>query len=173
MDEIMRSGEHMAESVAETQSEEPQDGGLFVKKEVRVLGTAESAFVRFTEGIGSWWPVETHAVKADEVESVVFEPWVGGRVYERQRDGTEALWGTVTAWDPPRRFAMTWHPGRDVALATRLEVEFDEVEEGTRLRLTHTGWEVLGEEAAKTCREYHRGWDPVLARFALGSGGPH
>jgi hypothetical protein len=163
----------MAESIAESKPGESQDGGLLVKKEVTVLGTVESAFRRFTEGIGSWWPLETHSVSPGDADAAVFETWVGGRVYERQKDGTEALWGTVTAWDPPRRFAMTWHPGRDAETATRLEVHFDEVEEGTRLRLTHTGWEVLGEEAAETCREYYKGWDPVLARFALGLSGPH
>lgn len=163
----------MAENIAETRSEESQDGGLFVQKELTVLGTAESAFKRFTEGIGSWWPLETHSVSADDATGVVFETWVGGRVYEQHADGTEALWGTVTAWDPPRRFAMTWHPGRAVETATRLEVEFDEVDEGARLRLRHTGWEALGDEAAETCRQYRRGWDPVLARFALGSDGPH
>jgi hypothetical protein len=163
----------MAESTAESKLGEPQDGGLFIEKEVTVLGTVDSAFKRFTEGIDSWWPLATHAVGPGSADTVTFESWVGGRVYERQRDGTEATWGTVTAWDPPARFAMTWHPGGRAESATRLEVQFDEVEEGTRLRLRHTGWEVLREEAAETCREYHKGWDPVLARFALGSGGPH
>lgn len=163
----------MAESIAESRSEEPREGGLFVEKEVTVLGTVESAFKRFTAGIGSWWPLDTHSVRPERADAVVFETWVGGRVYEQHEGETEALWGTVTAWDPPRRFAMTWHPGRDVETATRLEVEFDEVEEGARLRLRHTGWEALGSDAAKTCREYDRGWDPVLARFALSSGGPH
>jgi hypothetical protein len=163
----------MPESTAESRLGEPQDEGLFIEKEVTVLGTVESAFQRFTEGIGSWWPLATHAVSPDDADTVIFQTWVGGRIYERQKDGAEATWGTVTAWDPPRRFAMTWHPGGDAGSATRLEVQFDEVEEGTRLRLRHTGWEVLGEEATETCRQYHKGWDPVLARFALGSGGPH
>lgn len=163
----------MAESTVESRSEGPQQDGPFVAKEVTVLGTVESAFERFTDGIGSWWPLATHSVSSDQADAVIFETWVGGRVYERQKDEAEATWGTVTSWDPPRRFAMTWHPGGDARTATRLEVHFDEVEEGTRLRLRHTGWEVLGDEAAETCRQYHKGWDPVLARFALGAGGPH
>ncbi len=66
-----------------------------------------STFRRFTEGIDTWWPMETRWVgaQAQEMCVVTIEPHVGGRIYERQRHGGEATWGAVTAGDPPGRFA--------------------------------------------------------------------
>lgn len=40
----------------------------------------------------------------------------GGRVTERLRDGSEAVWGALLVWEPPDRLVMTWHPGHGEAL---------------------------------------------------------
>lgn len=38
----------------------------------------------------------------------IVEQWPGGRAYETWDGGTQVGWGTVTAWEPPRRLVMTW-----------------------------------------------------------------
>lgn len=144
----------------------PAAGRLAVAKEVEVRGRPASAFRRFTEEIHTWWPLATHSVGAGEAETVILEGREGGRVFERLRDGTEHDWGRVVEWDPPRRFAMTWHPGREPDTATRVEIEFRASAEGTSLRLRHTGWEKLGDEAEGLARRYGAGWEGVLDRFA-------
>jgi hypothetical protein len=148
----------------------PPAGGLIIQKEITVLGSAESAFRRFTEGIAGWWPTATHSVGQNETVAVVFEGREGGRVFELQSDETVVVWGTLTVWDPPHRFAMSWHPGHGDDRATELDVSFEPAPEGARVRLRHSGWEVLGDDAQATCRQYTTGWDPVLARFALTEG---
>ena len=86
-------------------------------------------------------------------------------MYEIQKDGTEAPWGTVLVWEPPHRFMMSWHPGRDENTAQELEVRFKSEGEGTRLELIHRGWEILGDMAEETRIGYDSGWDNVLEHY--------
>ena len=133
-----------------------------VVKTVMVAWDPEFAFRRFTEEIAEWWPLEIHSVGQKKAETVVFETQQGGRVYERSTDGTQATWGTVLAWDPPHRFVMSWHPGRDPSTAQELEVAFQPSEAGTRVAVTHSGWDKLGEEGATQQANYSQGWVVVL-----------
>ncbi len=136
-----------------------------VRKTVDVGCGVEQAFRLFTEEIGTWWPTHSHSVGEEEVERVVFEQRQGGRIYEVQRDGGEADWGRVLAWEPPQRFVMTWHPGGKAAQATELEVRFAPEGDGTRLHLEHRGWEVCGAQAAETRESYDTGWTTVLGYY--------
>jgi uncharacterized protein YndB with AHSA1/START domain len=142
-----------------------------VRKSVRVPLSQEAAFRLFTDGIGSWWPGITHSVAGSASVEVVMESDVGGRILERTPDGTQ-IWGTITAWDPPRSFSTTWHPGYDAALATQLSIRF--VAEGpnaTRVELNHRGWAVHGDQAADRLGGYDTGWDTVLGQFVERAGG--
>ncbi|MDH5506160.1 MAG: SRPBCC family protein [Anaerolineae bacterium] len=136
-----------------------------VEKTLQVALPPEQAFELFTGGLATWWPLESHSVSEGNAVSCHVERRVGGRVYEVDADGGEAIWGTVLAWEPPRRFMTTWHPGKDAALATELEVLFEAAGGGTRLSLTHRNWEVLGENAAKSQQGYNTGWDFVLGHY--------
>jgi uncharacterized protein YndB with AHSA1/START domain len=138
---------------------------LAVRKSVTVATSPEHAFELFTDGVAGWWPIQTHSTAKENAETVVIEPHVGGRFYERTVDGDEHDWGTVTAWEPPGRFACSWHPGYDPSEAQDLEVRFLPEGDGTRVELVHTGWErrADGAEAAK---DYGQGWEIVLGKFA-------
>ena len=138
---------------------------LPVEKTVTVKWSPEAAFRRFTEEIDTWWPLKTHSVGQEDAETVVFEGRVGGRIYEKQRDGSTADWGIVRIWEPPRRVVFTWHPGRESDTAQEVDIRFSPEGEGTRVALTHRGWELLGPDAAKTRDEYDSGWDLVLGRY--------
>jgi uncharacterized protein YndB with AHSA1/START domain len=131
---------------------------------VRVL--PERAFRRFTAELASWWPLASHSVGQAEAETVVMESGVGGRIVERLRSGREYTWGTITVWDPPRRVAFTWHPGRAPESAQDVEVTFRAQGAGTHVELMHTGFERLGPLGKKTRRGYPRGWAYVLGLFA-------
>jgi len=93
-----------------------------VVKSIVVRLRPEQAFELFTAGLSRWWPLKTHSCAGVDALRVDIEPRVGGQVLEQARNGTQAPWGTVLAWDPPRHFAMTWHPAAGPAEATRLEV---------------------------------------------------
>jgi uncharacterized protein YndB with AHSA1/START domain len=139
---------------------------LAVRKSIVVRCSTEHAFATFTEGISAWWPFDGHSLYDDKAETVVFEPHVGGRVYERSSEGEEGLWGTLTAWDPPHGFTMTWHPGRDPETAQDLELRFSPEGDGTRVDVVHTGWERLGDRMAEIGGHYDEGWNHVLGRFS-------
>jgi uncharacterized protein YndB with AHSA1/START domain len=131
-------------------------------KSVAVACAPAEAFQLFTAGISSWWPLATHSVFAHEALSCVFEPHVGGRVYERSASGGQAWWGTVFLIEPGRRLFLTWHPGRPPLTAQELRLHFVASEGGTRVELEHLGWEALGERAQETRKHYDTGWDEVL-----------
>lgn len=136
-----------------------------VVKLVTVPAAPEKAFRRFTEEIDSWWPRRSHSVFEASCVEVRMEGEVGGRRYEVSGSGEESTWGRLTAWDPPRRVAFTWHPGREEATAQSVEVTFRALEDGTEVRVEHAGWEKLGDAAEETRSGYDRGWDPVLERY--------
>lgn len=137
-----------------------------VEKSIVVPWDPEAAFERFTARIHEWWPLRTHAVEPDRARSCAIEPREGGRIYETLDDGSERPWGTVTVWEPPRRLAFTWHPGRDASTRQEVAIAFLPEEDGTRLELVHTGWERLRERAEETRRQYSPGWDHVLGLYA-------
>jgi uncharacterized protein YndB with AHSA1/START domain len=135
-------------------------------KSIRVAFPPDAAFRRFTHEIGSWWPLRSHSVSGERAETVVFEPHVDGRIFEKSLDGKECDWGKVLAWEPPRRVVFTWHPGRAPELAQEIEVRFVPDGEGSRLELTHSGWEKFGAKAAGARRAYGLGWGYVLRIWA-------
>jgi uncharacterized protein YndB with AHSA1/START domain len=146
-----------------------------VEKTVEVDCPAAEAFRFFTAAFGRWWPLATHSCIAyssghrDQPATVTFATHEGGQIVEHGRNGERFEWGTVLVWDPPSRVAFTWHPGRPAASAQHVEVTFTPSPSGTRVSLTHTGWERLGDEAEAARTSYDQGWEKVFveafARF--------
>jgi uncharacterized protein YndB with AHSA1/START domain len=127
----------------------------------------EAAFKRFTGDFDKWWPSSTHSIGGDRVARIVFECRVGGRIFEELKDGRRYQWGTLRAWEPPRRVAFSWHLSKDAAEAQDVEVTFTaEPDGGTRVVLVSDGWEKLGSAATRARRAYSLGWDGILAVFA-------
>lgn len=137
-----------------------------VVKIVTVKAPPEQAFRRFTAEMATWWPLRSHSLGQADAQTVLMEGRVGGRIVERIKGGGEAVWGTLTAWDPPRRVAFTWHPGQDPATAQDVEVVFSAEGDRTRVELTHRGFERLGAMAKKANRGYSLGWKHVLGLYA-------
>ena len=124
---------------------------------------ADHAFDVWTSRISMWWPPD-HTMSGDP-ETVVIEGHVGGRIFERARDGAEHEWGVVTAWDPPRALAFTWHLGRVADDATEVAVNFVSADGAhTRVTIEHSGWERLAEvdDARRRTRD---NWGYVVGRF--------
>jgi uncharacterized protein YndB with AHSA1/START domain len=142
-----------------------------LRKSVTVAMPVERAFRLYTEGIATWWPIETHSVAAENAETAVFEGRGGGRLYERATNGEEHVWGTVLVWDPPRRVVHSWHPGRGEETAQEVELVFTPDGEGTRVELAHSGWERLGDRMAEVMASYDTGWDFVLGRYVESANG--
>lgn len=142
-----------------------------VRKSLTVPLPQERAFALFTEGLGSWWPGESHSVSAGKGElpaKVEMEPREGGEIRETAPDGSTHIWGQVKTWEQSRRVVFSWHPGRGPDRAGEVEVTFAVADSGTRVELIHTGFENMDSENVASLRgNYDRGWDLVLGeRFA-------
>lgn len=142
-----------------------------VEKRLHVRLAPAAAFELFTHDLSRWWPLATHSCAGAEALRANFADQVGGQVVEHARDGRRHVWGTLLAWEPPHRFAMTWHPGSDPTQATRVEVRFDAAADGgTILHLRHDGW-ASRPDGGEARGRYDGGWDLVLARYVSASAG--
>ena len=137
--------------------------------EVVVPCPPDRAFDYFTRDIARWWPLASHSCALADAIDVAFEPRVGGRLVERTRRGDIHLWGEVSAWQPGERVAFTWHPGRDASAATSVDVRFAAQSGGTRVTLTHGGWD-RRESGARD--KYATGWQLVFAQRYAAYCGP-
>ncbi|MGH2867401.1 MAG: SRPBCC family protein [Solirubrobacteraceae bacterium] len=145
-----------------------------VTASIVVEAPIERAFSVFTDDIGSWWPASHHILET-ELAEMVFEPRVGGHVYDRSVDGSESRWARVLAYEPPARVVFSW----DISLRWQIEpdpertseVEVRFVAEGperTRVELEHRGIERHGEgwEGMHAAVGSPNGWHSGLGSFA-------
>ena len=132
-----------------------------IRKSVLVDFAPGEAFELFTTRVSSWWPTGTHSYAHDKVTDVVFEPRVGGLLYEVTDEG-KAEWARITAWEPPHRLSMEWLIGK--VSGTEIEVSFSPEGPGSRVVLEHRGWERV-PDAADEYQGYSQGWDAVLAPY--------
>jgi hypothetical protein len=109
------------------------------------------AFDVWTSKPSIWWP-RSHTVTQDPDLTVVFEPFTGGRIFERGSDGSEHDWGEVLVWQPPFRVDYLWHLFFDRSEATEISVTFAETDSGSRVRLVQTGFDKLGDQVGSERR---------------------
>jgi uncharacterized protein YndB with AHSA1/START domain len=145
-----------------------------VRAEIVVDASLERAFSVFTEDFGSFKPPE-HNLLAVEIAETVFEPRVGGHLYDRGVDGTECRWARVLAYERPQRVVLSWDISPEWQLETdpektsEWEVRFvSETPERTRVELEHRNLERHGEgwEEEREGVAGDGGWPLYLQRFA-------
>jgi hypothetical protein len=125
----------------------------------------DRAFEVWTRRIDQWWPAD-HTASGEVETTVVLEPRLGGRIFERTTVGIEHDWGEITIWDPPTALGYLWHLRRDRADATEVEIRFTDRGDGmTRVEIEHRRWDALGAEA-ETWRDRNRGgWATLLPHY--------
>jgi uncharacterized protein YndB with AHSA1/START domain len=143
------------------------------RRQVVVEAPIEQAFVVFTERFGDFKPRE-HNMLGVPIAETVFEPKVGGHIFDRGVDGTECRWARVLAFDPPNRVVFSWDISPQWQVETEeantSEVEVTFVAEGprrTRVELEHRyidrhgpGWPALSDGVA-----HDGGWPLYLQRY--------
>ncbi len=134
-----------------------------VVKAVSVHAAPARAFECFTRDLARWWPLAQFHTGPDPVDCAI-EPRPGGRVFERAADGRETAWGTVIAYEPPHRLTFSWIVGLSAEHEQLIELRFAPEGHGTRVELTHSGWEKLGDAAAALRERYDRGWATLIER---------
>jgi len=70
----------------------------------------------------------------------------------------------VLEYDQPSGFLLRWrvNPAKP---PTELKVAFFAEGDGTRVQLTHAGWESFADDDAEELQGYTSGWDTVLGRY--------
>jgi len=151
-----------------------QTAAPVVRRQIIVDATIEKAFTVFTEQFGDFKPPE-HNLLAAPIAETVFEPRVGGHIYDRATDGTECRWARVLAYEPPDRVVFSWDIGPQWQLesdpdnASEVEVRFiAEGPERTRVELEHSnidrhgpGWQAVADGVGDDA-----GWPLYLSRYA-------
>ncbi len=145
-----------------------------VRREIVVQAPIGRAFAVFTERLGDFKPPE-HNLLGVAIAETVFEPKVGGHIYDRGIDGSECRWARVLAFEPPDRVVFSW----DISPQWRIETDPDNTSEvevrfvaetphRTRVTLEHRhldrhgpGWEALSDGVAGD-----QGWPLYLTRYA-------
>jgi uncharacterized protein YndB with AHSA1/START domain len=145
-----------------------------VRQQIVVPVPIEQAFAVFTERFGDFKPPEHNLLGAPIVETV-FEPRVGGHIFDRGEDGSECRWARILAYEPPERVVFSWDIGptwqieTEPANTSEVEVRFIvETPHRTRLELEHRhidrhgpGWSAVSDAIADD-----QGWPLYLARYA-------
>lgn len=144
-----------------------------VRHSVVVHAPLERAFRVFTEQFGDFKPRE-HNLLTVPIAETVFEPKVGGHIYDRGEDGSICRWARVVAFDPPNRVVFTWDIGptwtleADTDRCSEVEVRFSaEAADRTRVDLEHRhidrhggGWESVHRGV-----DGDAGWPLYLGRY--------
>ena len=146
--------------------------GAPIRKTAVVAVSVERAFQIFTEEMSTWWPLASKHIGKVDAKSVVMEPFVGGRWFERGVDGSECDWGVVRTWDPPRRLVLSWEISsdwrHDRSIQTEVEVRFSTEGASTRVELEHRLLHYYGEKAAQMrgIFDSEQGWQGLLDAFS-------
>ncbi|MEV6304506.1 SRPBCC family protein [Actinoplanes sp. NPDC051861] len=145
-----------------------------VRRQIVVRAPIERAFTVFTDRFGDFKPPE-HNLLGVPIAETVFEPKVGGNIYDRGTDGSECRWARILAYDPPHRVVFSWDIGptwqveADPEFTSEVEVTFTaEAADRTLVQLEHrhldrhgTGWESVRDGIGND-----EGWPLYLDRYA-------
>jgi uncharacterized protein YndB with AHSA1/START domain len=151
-----------------------QAAAAVVRRQIVVNVPIERAFAVFTERFGDFKPPEHNLLRVPIAETV-FEPRVGGHIYDRGTDGSECRWARILAFDPPTRVVFSWDISPQWTIETEpdntSEVEVTFIATGpncTRLELEHrhidrhgTDWPAVSDGVA-----HDQGWPLYLQRYA-------
>jgi uncharacterized protein YndB with AHSA1/START domain len=144
-----------------------------VRKSVVVETGIERAFALFTHGFDAIKPRD-HNLLAVPIAESVFEPRVGGHVYDVGIDGSRCEWARVLAFEPPHRVVFSWDIGptwqleSDLGKTSEVEVRFiAEADDRTRVELEHrnlerhgSGWRSVADGVSGDA-----GWPLYLSRY--------
>jgi uncharacterized protein YndB with AHSA1/START domain len=145
-----------------------------VSHSVVVDAPIEKAFRVFTEDFGRFKPREHNLLGVDIAETV-FEPRVGGHLYDRGVDGSECRWARILAYEPPHRVVISWDINpywqieTDQRKTSEVEVRFlTESPDRTRVELEHRNLDRHGDswEGVREGVDGDQGWPLYLRQYS-------
>lgn len=149
-------------------------GDTAIRRQIVVEAPIDRAFSVFTDRFGDFKPPE-HNLLGVAIAETIFEPRVGGHIYDRGVDDSECHWARVLVYEPPHRVVFSWDINPqwqiegDPDNTSEVEVRFvAETPQRTRLELEHRnidrhgpGWQGVAGGVADDS-----GWSLYLDRYA-------
>ena len=133
-------------------------------KTIEVPCDQKMAFTVFMD-MGSWWPTNrfaTSVMRGEAVQELRVDAREGGRIVEIGSDGREQLWGMIKTYQPHSYVNMDFHiphPSEEKPGFSTLEVRFTPLHGNrTRVELTQSNWEALGDVAKMVQGGYRQAW---------------
>ena len=127
-----------------------------VRTSIVVDAPIDRAFTVFTADMASWWPADHHILQA-ELAEMVFEPRVGGDIYDRGTDGSECHWARVLAYEPPHRVVFSW----DISLQWQIEADPEKTSEIEVRFSAETPGRTLVELEHRNIDRHGDGWESM------------
>jgi hypothetical protein len=148
-------------------------------KSIEVPCSQEQAFTVFLD-MGSWWPTDrfaTSVMRGERVAALRVDAREGGRIVEVASDGRQQLWGTIRTCDPYGYLKMDFHiphPSEENPGFSTVEVRFTPLgDTRTRVELTQSNWEALGDVAKMVQGGYRQAWVMIFeGAYGTACGGP-
>lgn len=138
-------------------------------KVIEVPCSQKNAFDVFLDKMETWWPLGKFTVSAmagQPAKGIRVDAREGGVITEIGSDGTEVQWGTIRVLDRYARLVMDFHiPRPGDVVTTRPLLELDFVAMGptqTRVTLTQSNFEALGDMGAPVRGGYGFGWTMIF-----------
>ena len=145
-----------------------------IRKSVVVNTGVERAFALFTNDFNAIKPRE-HNLLTVPIAETIFEPRVGGHIYDVGTDGSRCEWSRILVIDPPHRVVFSWDIGptwqveTDLSKTSEVEVRFiAESDDRTRVELEHRHLERHGDGWRSVFEGVNgdAGWPLYLSRYA-------
>jgi uncharacterized protein YndB with AHSA1/START domain len=138
-----------------------------VRSSVVVEAPLERAFQVFTGEFGSFKPPE-HNLLGCEIAETVFEPRVGGYLYDRGTDGSVCRWARVLAYEPPHRLVLSW----DISPRWQIEADPGKTSEWEVRFIAETPGRTRVELEHRNLDRHGEGWEGVRAGVGGDDGWP-
>jgi len=138
-----------------------------VNASIVVEAPIEHAFKVFTEDFGSFKPPD-HNMLGVEIAETVFEPRVGGYLYDRGVDGSECRWARVLDYAPPDRVLLSW----DISPQWQLETDPEKTSEWEVRFIAETPERTRVEIEHRKLERHGDGWQGVRDGVGGGDGWP-
>lgn len=139
-----------------------------IVKTIEVPCSQEMAFTVFMD-LGSWWPTDkfaTSVMRGDSVSEILVDSAEGGKIVELASDGREHTWGVIRTYDPHGYLEMDFHvphPSEENPGFSNVQVRFEPLDaNSTRVELTQSNWEGLGDVAEMARGGYGQGWTAIF-----------
>ena len=147
---------------------------ISIQRSIDLNVSQARAFEVFVHQMGTWWDLDNKILGDSPGQTAIVEPHVGGRWFERDKNGVECDWGRVLKYDPNSRITLDWQISLtwqyDPNLHTEVDVAFVATSpNATRVELAHRGLERYGNQAEqmRSIFDSDNGWAGILRDYGL------